>query len=441
MNKDKIKPTILPGFMELLPREQLAFNSMVDKIRESFELFGFLPIDTVVIEKAEVLTAKGAGETERQIYSFKKGDNELALRFDLTVPLARYVSQNFNELTFPFRRYQIGKVYRGEKPQKGRFREFYQCDIDIVGSGSLDLVNDAEIPAVIYFVFNRLDVGDFQIKISNRKILAGISKELGLEDKSSEILRAIDKIDKTGEEVFVGTLRKLGLDDSQVDEIDKLVAISGESESVISDLMALGVEDSVFVEGVEELKEVSKYIKSQNIPENSWKIDLKIARGLEYYTGTVYETILTDYPKLGSVCGGGRYDNLAEFYTDKKLPRVGISIGLTRFFYMLNENNLIEKTGSTPTKFLILPLDVPLEVCFDYASKVRLVGVSTEVYTQKNDLRKMLDYANKMEIPYVGIVGNDELENNSITVKNMDSGEQKSVKADDLGQFLSENVV
>jgi len=436
MSKKIIKPTILSGFMELLPRDQLAFNSMLESIRESFELFGFLPIDTVMIEKSEILSAKSGGETEQQIYRFQKGKNDLSLRFDLTVPLARYVSQNLNDLTFPFRRYQIGKVFRGEKPQKGRFREFYQCDIDVIGKETLDIVNDAEIPAVIYFVFNKLNVGAYTISINNRKVLEGFNNELGFSEKSKEILKALDKIDKIGRENFLLMLEEIGLNKEQIKKYVDFISIDGPADVVIAGLKSLGISNETFKKGLQEIEEVSKYLKYQNIPEEFWKLDLKIARGLEYYTGTVYETKINEYPEFGAVCSGGRYDNLAEYYTNKKLPGVGISIGLTRLFYMLNENNLVKKDRGTPTKLLILPLDIELNECFGLATELRFSGIPTEVFTKKKDLRGMLNFANKIGVPYVGIIGEKELESGSITVKDMLSGEQVSVAAGEIVEFL-----
>lgn len=436
-NKNKITPSILPGFMELLPRGQLAFNSMMRTIQESFELFGFVPLDTPIIEKAEVLTAKAGEETERQIYCFKKGDNNLALRFDLTVPLARYVSEHINEINFPFRRYQIGKVYRGEKPQKGRFREFYQCDIDIIGKDTLDLVNDAEILATVYFTFNRLNLGNFLIRINNRKILTGFIEELRLKEKATGVLRIIDGLEKSGEEIAKNELKELGLDPSNIDKILSLLAIKGDSSTTLKALENLQIANAVFLEGLKDLKEVIKYIKYLDIPESNWIVDLTIARGLDYYTGTVYETILTEYPQIGSVCSGGRYDNLAEYYTDQKLPGVGISLGLTRLFYQLNELNRIKKDVSTPTKFLILPLSGFLSEAFRMATKIRTSGIPTEVYTDEtSNIRKKLDYANKIGVPFVGILGENEIKEKEITIKNMKTGEQQLVLLDEVTKYL-----
>ena len=339
---NKVTPKTLPGFMELLPNNQVEFNQMVEKIKESYERFGFLPLDTPVIEMSEVLLAKAGGETEKQIYRFLKGENDLALRFDLTVPLAKYISMYYNDLSFPFRRYQIGKVYRGEKPQKGRFREFYQCDIDIIGDGTLSLMNDAEIPSVIYNTFKELGFNDFTICINNRKILNGIFSFLDLAENSTDILRIIDKIEKIGIDAVKGELENLGINENAISTILKFITVEGSTDEKMSELQQLNIKNELFSEGVFELQEVVKYIRALKVPEEYFTVDFTIARGLDYYTGTVYETFLNQYKKIGSVCSGGRYDNLAEFYTDKKLPGVGISIGLTRLFYQLSQMNAVK---------------------------------------------------------------------------------------------------
>jgi histidyl-tRNA synthetase len=327
---NKVEPRTLPGFMELNPNDQVKFDQMRETIHKSYEMFGFLPLDTPVIELSEVLLAKAGGETEKQIYRFEKGDTDLSLRFDLTVPLAKFVAANYNELAFPFKRYQIGKVYRGEKAQKGRYREFYQCDIDIIGDGELSIINDAQIPSIIYTTFKNLGFDDFTICINNRKILNGLFGSLGLSELSTDILRVIDKIEKIGEEAVKGELEVLGVDAEAIETIINFVSISGNTDEKLSALQKFGIEDELFTTGVQELTDVVKYIRALGVPENFFTVDLKIARGLDYYTGTVYETFLNAYRKLGSVCSGGRFDNLAEYYTDKKLPGVGISIGLTR---------------------------------------------------------------------------------------------------------------
>ena len=436
-NENKIKPSILPGFMELLPNEQLVFNSMLKTIQESYELFGFVPLDTPIIEKAEVLLAKAGIEATKQTYVFKKGDQEQALRFDLTVPLARYVSQHIRDLIFPFRRYQIGKVYRGEKPQKGRFREFYQCDVDIIGKGSLDFVNDAEILAVTYFTFNKLGLGKFCIRLNNRKILSGFIGDLGIKNQVTDVMRLIDKLEKVGKEIFVKELKSLNLSNNQIEVLTNLITISENASSTIKRLREIKIKNSVFNDGVNELEEVVKYIKYLDIPETNWKIDLSIARGLDYYTGTVYETVLVDHPELGSVCSGGRYDNLAEYYTEEKLPGVGISLGLTRLFYQLNELNLVDKHSLTPTKVLLLPLTESLSETFSIATQLRLNSIPTEVYAHQTSLRKKLEYCNKLGVEYAGIIGENELKDSSVTLKNMKTGEQNSVKQKDLVNFLA----
>jgi len=434
--KNLIKPSILPGFMELQTNEQLAFNEIVAKIREGFELFGFSPMDTPIIEKAEILMAKSGGETDKQIYNFKKGDNDLALRFDLTVPLARYVAQYYKQLTFPFKRYQIGKVYRGEKPQKGRFREFYQCDIDIIDKGNLDLVNDAEIVAVMYFVFKDLGIGDFKIYINNRKLISGFVKKLGLEEKSVQIIRAIDKSDRYGKEQLQKDLRGLEIAEDKIIEILSFISISGNSDEALDLLKGVGADNDWYKQGLEELEKVINYVKSMEIPESSWEIKPSVARGLDYYTGTVYETYLTEYPDLGSVCSGGRYDDLVGYFSKEKLPGVGVSIGLTRLFDQLNKLNLIKKDQVKPTKFLIVPVEVPLEKCFSMATTIRSGGVPTEVYTKDDKLGKKMEYANKIGVRYVGILGADELQNNAISIKDMVSGDQVKVSLDDLTEYL-----
>jgi len=438
--KKFIKPSILPGFMELQTNEQLAFNEFVAKIRESFELFGFSPMDTPIIEKSEILLAKSGGDTEKQIYEVQKGDTQLALRFDLTVPLARYVAQYYKQLTFPFKRYQIGKVYRGEKPQKGRFREFYQCDIDIIDKEKLGLINDAEILAAIYFVFKNLGVGDFKIYINNRKLLSGLLEFLGLGDMAQEIIRAIDKVERDGTQQLEAQLRAMKIEEMKIGKILSFISISGGNDEVLKLLREAGVSGKEFEQGLEELGNVASYVKSMEIPESSWEIKPSIARGLDYYTGTVYETVLTDYPDLGSVCGGGRYDDLAGYFTKQQLPGVGVSIGLTRLFDQLNQLDLIKKDRNTPTKFLIAAVDVPVEKCFALATSTRSAGVPTEVYTKDDKLSKKLDFANKMGIPYVGIVGADEFQNNAIAIKDMASGEQTRISLDDAGEYLRDKL-
>lgn len=366
MKEILINTKVLPGFMELLPAEQIIFDRMMAQIREVYELYGFTSIDTPVIERAEVLLAKAGGETEKQIYRFTKGENNLTLRFDLTVPLARYVSEHANELAFPFRCYHIGKVYRGESPQRGRFREFYQCDIDVVGDGVLNLMNDAEIPRVIYDVFRRLDFGAFVVRINNRKLITGLLVFLGAEKLAVEVMRAIDKIEKIGEQEARRSLIEIGVTNETITRIFEFLAIKGSPAEITNQLRGLNIANEVFQTGVSELEEVVRCLKILGMPQNFYDIDLSIARGLDYYTGTVYETTLTNHPEIGSICSGGRYDNLAEKYTDRKLPGVGISIGLTRLFFQLKDIGIVKAGPSTLTKVLIVPFindpSVPLEI-------------------------------------------------------------------------------
>ncbi len=433
---NKVTPKILPGFMELLPEEQILFNRIKDEIKNVYESFGFLPLDTPVIEYSEVLLAKAGGETEKQIYRFSKGDNDLALRFDLTVPLARYVAQRYNDLTFPFKRYQISKVYRGERPQKGRFREFYQCDIDIIGNTSLDIIYDAEIPAVIYNIFKRLELGDFTIKLNNRKILGGFFEYIGLSDKTADVLRIIDKIEKIGADNVKTELIKLGAGDNTRRIMD-FVSISGTNAEKLEKLKSLGVENDTFNEGVSELEEVLGYIAMLGCDEKNFEIELTIARGLDYYTGTVYETFLNEYSALGSVCSGGRYDNLAEFYTKQKLPGVGVSIGLTRLFYQLREMEIIKPEAKTLVKALILPMDKSVtDFALSTASLLRSQGIPTDIYHENKGMKQKMKYANKTGVPYAIIIGENEVENGIVMLKNMNTGEQSAVRPTELANII-----
>lgn len=420
----KTEPRTLPGFMELLPNEQILFEQMKQTIESTYQSFGFLPMDTPIIELSEVLLAKAGGETEKQIYRFNKGDNDLSLRFDLTVPLAKYIAKNFGQLSFPFRRYQIGKVYRGEKAQKGRYREFYQCDIDIIGDGELDIINDAELPVVIYSTFKKLGFDNFTVKINNRKILNGLYESIGQKENSVEIMRIIDKIEKIGEAAVKEEISKLGISDPDIEKIINFIKIDGTSDEKIEKLERLEINNQTYLKGVSEIKEVIKDIRLFGIPEKNFSVDLTIARGLDYYTGTVYETFLNEYRELGSVCSGGRYDNLAENYTDRKLPGVGISIGLTRLFYKLNELNLIKADKKSISNILIIPMTEKKEVPFKLATDLRNLGVNTEVYLSDKKIKAKMKYADKLEIPYVIVIGDNEIETGKIKVKNMTTGEE-----------------
>ena len=421
---NKTEPRTLPGFMELLPQEQILFNQIKDTIKNNYEKFGFLPLDTPVIEDSNVLLAKAGGETEKQIYRFTKGDNDLSLRFDLTVPLAKYVAKNYGELSFPFRRYQIGKVYRGERAQRGRYREFYQCDIDIIGDGELSIINDAELTNVIYHTFSELDFGKFTICINNRKILNGLFESLGQKENAGEILRIIDKIEKIGKEKVIKELEELGVEKENIESIINFIEIDGTTDEKLSKLDKLGITNEVFTNGLQELKEVVKYIRFFGVPEGNFKIDLTIARGLDYYTGTVYETFLNEYKSLGSICSGGRYENLAEYYTDKKLPGVGISIGLTRLFYQLNEIKLIEAKKKSIADILIISMTDNFAYVAKVAEKFRHEGKNVQIYYEYKKIKAQFKYADKLQIPYTIVIGDDEVNSGTYTIKNMVTGEQ-----------------
>lgn len=432
---NKVEPKILPGFMELLPQDQIKFNKMYDTIRSVYEKFGFLPLDTPVLEYSDVLLAKAGGETEKQIYRFLKGDTDISMRFDLTVPLARYVSQRYNDLTFPFKRYQMSKVYRGERQQKGRYREFYQCDIDIIGNESLDLVYDAEIPTIIYHVFKELNIGEFVIKINNRKVLNGFFSSLDLSEKVTDILRIIDKIDKIGKEAVKKELINIGVSDEKCNSILEFIEITGSNDEILSKLDSLKIENEVFVNGLSELKQVVKNLRAFNVPEDNFIINLTIARGLDYYTGTVYETNLVKYPELGSICSGGRYENLTEYYTKQKLPGIGISIGLTRLFSQLKDIGVLDEKPEEKSVTKVLVMDIGNQD-FDYMLKVatafRESGIQTDVYYGDKGMKAKMKYANKLYIPYVAIIGEDEVKNNTVSLKNMFTGEQKTISVDEI---------
>lgn len=433
----KVIPRTLPGFMELKPNEQILFNQIKEKIEESYKRFGFLPLDTPILELSEVLLAKAGGETEKQIYRFTRGD-DLAMRFDLTVPLAKYVSKNYGELQFPFRRYQIGKVYRGERPQKGRFREFYQADIDIIGDGELSIMNDAEIPSIIYTTFKSLGFDDFTIRINNRKILNGLFEYLNIVELSTEIMRIIDKLEKIGKENVKLELLKLNIEEENVVKILEFISISGNNEEKIEALEKLNIKNEVFEKGLFELKEVVKYIRLFGVPEENFSIDLTIARGLDYYTGTVYETFLDNYREIGSVCSGGRYDNLAENYTDKSLPGVGIAIGVTRLFDQLNDLKLIKTEKESISDVLVISTSDDVSECLPIANTFRKEGINTEVYMNDKKMKAKFKYADKLKIPYVAIIGEDEVKENKVSLKNLVTGKQDTINIQEAVEILKE---
>ncbi len=439
---EKLKPRTLSGFMELLPAPQQQMERMMDILRRTYALYGFTPLDTPLIEASEVLLAKGGGDTEKQIYRFTKGDADLSLRFDLTVPLAKYVALHYNDLAFPFRRYQIGKVYRGERAQRGRFREFYQADIDVIGDGKLDIVNEAEIPAIIYRTFTALGLRRFQIRVNNRKILNGFYAMLGLTDKSGDIMRTVDKLDKIGPEKVAACLRDdCGLTEDQAAEILRFIAITGDNAAVLAALRSYAGRNDTFDQGLAELETVVRHLGAFGVPEANFAVDLTIARGLDYYTGTVYETTLLDHPEIGSVCSGGRYDNLAEYYTDKQLPGVGISIGLTRLFYVLGEQNMLnDQLPTAPADVLVLPMTDDLSPAVALATALRDAGVRTQLYTEAKKFKAKMAYADKLAIPYVVFLGEDEIAAGTVTCKDMTSGEQTTLPFADTLDRIREGL-
>ena len=424
---NRVEPKTLSGFMELMPSDQILFEKIKNTIEEVYASYGFYCLDTPVIEASEVLLAKAGGETEKQIYRFNKGDNDLSLRFDLTVPLAKYVAKRYNELIFPFKRYQIGKVYRGERPQKGRFREFYQCDIDVIGNEVLSLRYDVEIPSIIYDIFKKLNFGEFVIRINNRKVLGGFFESLGLSDKITDILRIVDKLEKIGESEVKKELRTLEVSESNIDSIINFISISGSNLEKIAKLKDLNVNSDKFNEGVNELEFVINNLGAMKLDSKNYEIDLTIARGLDYYTGTVYETRLVDYPSIGSVCSGGRYDDLASYYTDKKLPGVGISIGLTRLFYQLMEAGIIKSEESSVSEITILPMTENFEYVYKVANTFRQNNIKVDLcYLEK--FKQLMRYADRQKTPFIIIIGDNEIEKNVVTIKNMITGDQKEIE-------------
>ena len=436
---DMIKPRTLSGFMELLPAKQAQLERMMQILRQTYALYGFAALDTPAIEDAQILLAKGGGETEKQIYRFQKGDSDLALRFDLTVPLAKYVALHYNDLVFPFRRYQISKVYRGERAQRGRFREFYQADIDIIGDGKLDILNEAEIPAIIYRVFRGFGLNRFQIRVNNRKILNGFYAMLELSEKSGDIMRTVDKLDKIGAEkvkaILVG--EECALSEAQADEILSFIAITGTNAQVIAALENYAGRNEIFDKGLEELKAVTANLSAFGVPEENFAVDLTIARGLDYYTGTVYETTLLDHPEIGSVCSGGRYDNLAGYYIDKPLPGVGISIGLTRLVYVLDEQGLLNpELPSAPADVLVLPMTAEPAPAIALAQSLRGSGIRVQLYSEQKKFKQKMSYCDKLGVPFAVLLGEDEIAQGKCAVKNMRTGEQLLLTAQEAADHI-----
>ncbi len=436
---EKIKPRTLSGFMELLPAPQMQMERIMEILRRTYALYGFTPLDTPAIEAADVLLAKGGGETEKQIYRFQKGDNDLALRFDLTVPLAKYVAIHSGELSFPFRRYQIGKVYRGERAQRGRFREFYQADIDIIGDGKLSIINEAEIPSIIYRTFRALGLTRFQIRVNNRKILNGFYELLGLSDRAGDIMRTVDKLDKIGpENVRLVLCEDDGISEEMADEILKFISISGTNAQVLSAMESYRGQSTRFDEGLQELATVVGYLGAFGVPEENFAVDLTIARSLDYYTGTVYETTMLDHTEIGSVCSGGRYDNLAAYYTDRQLPGVGISIGLTRLFYVLGEQGMLNPDLPTaPADVLVLPMgDEALASAIALSTKLRAADIRAQLYTEARKFKAKMQYADRLSIPYVIFLGEDEIAEEKCSVKDLSTGVQQKLSAEEAIELI-----
>jgi histidyl-tRNA synthetase len=444
-----ITPRTMPGVMELLPLDQIAFQGVLDRIRRGYELFGFVPIETPVLEFKDVLLTKSGGDTEKQVFvvsstgAIKEGhEARFAMRFDLTVPLARYVAEHENDLQFPFRRYQIQRVYRGESAQRGRFREFYQCDIDIVGKDELPISADAEIPAVIHHVFDSLQVGGFTIHISNRKILKGLMRHLGIVDeRASLVLREIDKIDKRGREAVERTLHEgdFGLDEPGIALLMDVIALRGGQAEVVPALRAMQVDDEIYRRGVDELDSVLRSLQQIGVPADCYTANMAIARGLDYYTGTVYETLLDGHEAIGSVCSGGRYDDLATHYTRSKLPGVGISIGATRLFYQLREAGLLQAASRSSTQVFLAQMEPELDA--DYrrmAALLREYGIATELHFMGWKLKKQLKYVSRVGIPVVVLYGSDERERGMVQLRDMTRGMQREVPLAEMRTAVAE---
>ena len=425
----------MPGTMELLPHEQLIFNKMKDIIRETYELFSFLPIDTPALEKTEILLAKGGGETEKQIYNIANTSTDTSLRFDLTVPLARYVSMHEHELKFPFKRYQIAKVYRGERNQKGRYREFYQCDCDIIGDEKLSKFYDAELVKIISIIFKKFGFDRFTIMINNRNIMNGFLKSQGVED-TVEAVRALDKYDKIGRESLEELLLNQGIKADAVKEIIALIEFEGTNEETIKYLEGLGIDNETFLKGLAEMKEVLENIKLFEVDESNYKFTLKLQRGLDYYTSTVIETVLDDYKELGSVAGGGSYENLTQFYSKRELPGVGISIGLTRLFFQLSEKNILPKFDSEEKSFLVAPLDIDMSYAISVLNELHELGVNSEVLYSKMKMKKIFDFAESYSFDYIIFLGQEELDNKKLSVRDLKSKENLTLSIDELKTLI-----
>lgn len=429
-----IQPSTLPGMMELLPEDQLVFDTIKRKIEDVFIKNAFFSIDTPAIEKLDVLLSKGGGETSKQVFRIDNSKKNQGLRFDLTVPLAKYVSMYMQDLAFPFRRYQIAKVYRGERNQKGRYKEFYQCDIDIIGNEKLSLYNDAEIVKCMYEALKSIDVPEFEFQFNNRKILNGYFSYLGIDDFES-CLRIIDKLDKIGIDNVKEELSKINLDASKIDSILKFLEIDGTNQEIIEKLESLNIDNELFTCGLNELKFVYQDILSLGVNQENIKINLSITRGLDYYTGSVFETFFKDYREIGSICSGGRYDSLANNFTKSKLPGVGMSIGLTRLFYQLQELNLV-KGKQTNFDCIIIPMKGYEKNAVKLMNDLRNSSVKCMSYLEDDKLKKKFNYADKLSVKYVIIIGQDEVEQNKFTIRNMENGNQELLELNEIIEKL-----
>lgn len=428
-----IKPRILSGFMELSPNKQLIFDGMIEKIKRVYQESCFMPLDTPVLELSEILLAKSGGEIDKEVYHFTKGDTNICMRYDLTVPLARYVSMNSENISFPFKRYQIGKVYRGERAQRGRFREFVQCDGDIVGLDQLPIAADGECVFLIDKIFKQLDI-DIVNHISNRNILVGYCRELGLQDKTKEVLTLLDKVNKIGKDGVEKELENLGIDKKTSEKLLYIISLQGDFQEVLEKLAPLS-KDGIFVEGLRQLQELYQYIQAYQIDKKNYSLDISIIRGQDYYTGTVFEASIPSHPEFGTVCGGGRYDNLAGYFSQKKMPGVGLSIGLTRLFDLLDKNNMLPACPPTNTTLQIIPLGDYLVECFklqSYFSKY----LNCEVNYENRSFKAKMKEAGKKQIPYILIVGEEEVERQLYTLKNMALGEQFKLSKEDCLKMI-----
>lgn len=437
---DLVTPRTLPGFMELDPKSQLVLDRIKDKMAEVFRSYGFYSIDTPVLERSEILLAKGGGETEKQVYRFNKGDTDITMRYDLTVPLAKYVAMNYGQLVFPFKRYQIGKVYRGEKSQKGRFREFYQCDIDIIGDEKLSVLNEAEVPSIMCEVLNAIGLHEFVIRINNRKLLNGLFEMKGISEHRTEALRIIDKLEKVGLDVVIEMLGEQGITDTTAREILDLLGYEGNDEEIIARLETLKGQNEMFDTGLDELTSVIRYMEAFGAPRENYKIDLSIARGLDYYTGTVYETTFLPKPEIGSICSGGRYDDLAGHFTKKALPGVGMSIGLTRLFYILNEFGYINHELQSVADVLVIPMTEDVSKATEISTQIRRQRIVTQVYLENKKFKHKISYADKLSVPYVIFVGEDEIASGKLSLKDMRTGEQISATLEQVIETVQNDI-